>query len=78
MKFDGYDIVTGEYVKYRTTSTVLISAFKEIAEKVGCKLQADSESKIDWYQFIKPVNIAGFEWKKTENGKYLKIVVPIR
>jgi hypothetical protein len=78
LKIDGYDISTGEYVKYRTTSTVIIGAIKEIADKVGCKLQTDSETKIDWYLFVKPVNVAGFEWKKTENGKYLKIVVPLK
>jgi hypothetical protein len=78
LKIDGYDIATGEPMKYRTTSTVIISAIKEIADKVGCKLQTDSETKIDWYVFVKPVNVSGFEWKKTENGKYLKIVVPLK
>ena len=78
LKIDGYDIATGAPMKYRTTSTVIISAIKEIADKVGCKLHQDSETKIDWYVFVKPVNVSGFEWKKTENGKYLKIVVPLK
>lgn len=78
LKFDGYDIATGEPMKYRTTSTIIIPAIKEIAEKVGCKLHQDNETKIDWYVFVKPVNVSGFEWKKTENGKYLKITVLVK
>ena len=78
LKIDGYDIATREPMKYRTTSTVIISAIKEIADKVGCKLHQDSETKIDLYVFVKRVNVSGFEWKKTENGKYLKIVVPLK
>ena len=37
---------------------------------VGCKLHQDNETKIDWYVFVKPVNVSGFEWKKTEEVNF--------
>jgi hypothetical protein len=73
LKFDGIDIATGQEVKYRTTSTVITGNFKTISDKVGVKEQDDAETGITWSILIKPVNVKGFEWKKTKNGKYLKI-----
>lgn len=72
LKFDGYDIATGNYVKYRTTSTVITQGMKEIAEKVGVKKQTDDKTKIEWSYLIKPVNIHGFTKKRTANGEYIK------
>jgi hypothetical protein len=42
------------------------------------QIEIQNEIMKNWYVFVKPVNVSGFEWKKTENGKYLKITVPVK
>lgn len=72
LKFDGFDIATGELVKYRTTSGVIIKNMKEISQKVGAKLQDIDDH--EWFIFIKPINVQGFEKKKTDKGTYIRFV----
>jgi len=74
-KFDGYDIGTGEYVKYYTLSSVIYKTFNEIMTKVGVKVVKD-ENGIEWSAFNKPINILGFEKVSTGvrgQNPYLKI-----
>lgn len=76
-KFDGFDITTGEPVKYYTLSSVIYKTFNDIMVKVGVKVIKD-ENGIEWNVLNKPVNIAGFEKVSTGvrgQNPYLKIKI---
>lgn len=77
LKFDGIDIPTGEFLKYRTTSRVLIETFSKMMEVIGCKTEKD-ENGIEWNVFKEPVNIDGIEMvpSKVKGHKpYPKIII---
>lgn len=74
-KFDGFDIATGERVKYFTLSKVIYESMNEVIKKVGAKLQMD-ENNNEWNILNKGVNVAGFEKVSTGvrgQNPYLKI-----
>lgn len=77
LKFDGFDIATGQAVKYRTTSKVQIGNFLAIKEKVGSKPFED-ENGIVWQEFLSPVDIDGFEKVKSSvkgHNPYIKMIL---
>lgn len=68
LKFDGFDIATGEPVKYFTTSKVIFSAMDELSEVIGVKEEAVDNQK--WLVFITPVDIDGIEMVSTGVKNY--------
>lgn len=76
LKFDGFDIATGERIKYRTTSSVIINNFDALLDKVRGAEQQDENGNI-WTIFKTPINITGFVKVKSAikgHNPYLKIV----
>jgi hypothetical protein len=74
-KFDGFDIATGERVKYFTLSQVIYKNFSDILASVGATVQKD-EMGNEWHILKKPINIKGFEKVSTGvrgQNPYLKI-----
>lgn len=74
VKFNGFDIATGEPVKYFTLSSVIYKNFLEVLLTYPNVIKKD-ENQIEWYVFKKPLNIKGFEKVETGDGKnpYIKI-----
>jgi hypothetical protein len=75
VKFDGFDIATGERVKYFTLSSVIYKTMNDILMNVGAIIQKD-ENGVEWSILKKPINIAGFEKVSTGvrgQNPYLKI-----
>lgn len=75
VKFDGFDIATGERIKYFTLSSVIYKTMNDIIMKVGATIQKDDNGN-EWSILKKPVNIAGFEKISTGvrgQNPYLKI-----
>ena len=68
LKFDGFDIATGEPVKYFTTSKVIFSAIDELMEVIGEKEEVIDNQK--WMVFISPVDIDGIEMVSTGVKNY--------
>lgn len=74
-KFDGFDIPTGEQVKYFTVSSVIYKSMSDILVAVGSTVQKD-ELGNEWNILKKPINIKGFEKVSTGvrgQNPYLKI-----
>ena len=74
-KFDGFDVATGERVKYFTLSQVIYKNFSDILVAVGSTVQKD-EMNNEWHILKKPINIKGFEKVSTGvrgQNPYLKI-----
>jgi hypothetical protein len=74
-KIDGFDIATGERVKYFTLSKVIYQQMNDIIKAVGATLQID-ENNNEWNILNKGVNIKGFEKVSTGvrgQNPYLKI-----
>lgn len=74
-KFDGFDVTTGERVKYFTLSQVIYKNFSDILTAVGSTVQKD-DSGNEWYILKKPINIKGFEKISTGvrgQNPYIKI-----
>src|SRR5512137_1341036 len=74
-KFDGFDIPTGERVKYFTVSSVIYKSMSDILIAVGSTVQKD-ELGNEWNILKKPINIKGFEKVSTGvrgQNPYLKI-----
>ena len=74
LKFDGVT-ESGESIKCRTTSKVIIQGFFELDAKVGSKIQDINGN--EWNIFVKPINIHGFEKKRTESGSYIRFKNPL-
>lgn len=75
VKFDGFDVTTGERIKYFTLSNVIYKTFVELLAKVGSSVQRD-ENKIEWHVLKSPVNVLGFEKVSTGvigQNDYIKI-----
>lgn len=76
VKFDGFDIATGERVKYFTVSSVIYKTMNDIIMAVGATIQKD-ENGNEWSILKKAVNVGGFEAVSTGirgQNPYLKIV----
>lgn len=71
-KFDGFDIATGERVKYFTLSGVVYKSFVDILASVGATVQKDDDGN-EWSILKKPINIKGFEKVATGQNPYIKI-----
>jgi len=74
-KFDGFDIATGELVKYYTVSGVIYKSMAEILSAVGATIAKD-ENNVEWSVLKKAVNVGGFEKVSTGvrgQNPYLKI-----
>jgi hypothetical protein len=74
-KIDGFDISTGERVKYFTLSSVIYKNMSEILSAVGATIQKD-EMGNDWSILKEPINIKGFEKVSTGirgQNPYIKI-----
>lgn len=69
LKFDAFDIATGEIVKYYTTSKVMIESFNKMSEVVGFKEVMDDNKQV-WNVLKEPVNIDGIEMVKSQNIGY--------
>lgn len=79
VKFDGFDITTGERVKYFTLSSVIYKTMNDLIQKIGCVIQKD-ENGNEWNVLKNAVNIAGFEKVSTGirgQNPYLKIKTKI-
>lgn len=77
LKFNGFDIATGESQKYYTTSKVMIENFNKLAEVVGYKEITD-DNKVVWNRFKQPVDIDGIEMVPSNvkgHKPYPKIII---
>lgn len=59
LKFDAR--INGKVMKFRTTGTVLIKQFSEIAKSVGLMQVKDPETGVIWSKFKEEVEIDGIE-----------------
>lgn len=74
-KFDGFDIATGERVKYFTLSSVIYKNMSDIIMTVGVSIQKDDNGN-EWNILKTPINVKGFEKVSTGvrgQNPYLKI-----
>lgn len=74
-KFDGFDIATGERVKYFTLSSVIYKNMNDIMVAVGVSIHKDEQGN-EWNILKEPVNIKGFEKVSTGvrgQNPYIKI-----